>query len=194
MSVAEWAENKLYAEWLKTEPANRGDVEAKLYAAVKRHAQAVLWTKLNEAPDDLVASVGDAVITQLTKFRRKSKFSTWVQGIAQRKAKQYIRGKVRARKIFDEYTVVVESEEEDALDRRVGEITPSVSPDAEGEIAVTKFRENLSAEDAALLQHKEEGLKGKEIAQKMGTTVEAVDSRWARLKPRVKKIRPTRRK
>ena len=193
--MAEWAENKLYAKWLEAEPADRGDIEAKLYAAVKRHAQAVLWNKLDEAPDDLVASVAEAVITQLPKFQGKSKFSTWVQGIAQRKTKQYIRGKVRARKVFDEYTAVVEStaagesEDENSLDRRIGVITPSVSPQVEGEIAVKQFRESLSKEDATLLQHKEQGLASKDIAERTGSTVEAVDSRWARLKPWARNIR-----
>ncbi len=202
--MAEWPENKLYVQWLESAPADRWAVEEKLYPVVKRHVRSVLWNKLNEdPPDELVDKATAEVMTQLARFRRKCKFSTWVQEIAQRSAKQYIRGKVRARKVFDEYTAVIESDSDDALDSRAGEITPSVIPHLEGEIAVKEFRQSLSKEDAALLQHKEEGLESKEIAEKTESTVDAVYSRWARLKqgarnvplkPKPKKIRVRRRK
>jgi RNA polymerase sigma factor (sigma-70 family) len=192
--VAGQEENELYAKWLETAPANRGDVEAKLFAAIKRHGQAVLCKKLGEAPPDLVQAVVAAVMTQIRKFRGECKFSTWVQGIAHRKAKEYIRGKVRERRVFDEYVAVVESDLEDALEPRVGEITPSVLPQLDGDIAVRELFQSLSKEDGTLLRYKEEGRTSKEIAEAIGTTVEAVDSRWARLKPRVKNFRSTRRK
>jgi RNA polymerase sigma factor (sigma-70 family) len=192
--VAGQKENELYAKWLEADPAERRDVEAKLHAAVKRHAQAVLWNKLKEAPADLVDAIAVAVMTQLEKFRRGCKFSTWVDEIARRKAKEYIRGKVRARKVFDEYVAVVENDRDDYLKPRVGEIVPSVSPESEGKTAVQQFVESLSSEDRALLLNKFKGLKSKEIAEAMRTTVEAVDSRWASLKPRVKNLSPIRRK
>lgn len=186
-------ENELYAKWLETDAAERGDVEAKLCAAVSRHSQAVLWNKLGEAPPDLVQAVAAAVMTQIRDFRRECQFSTWVQEIAQRKAKEYIRGRVRARKVFDENVAVVERVSDDD-EPRVGEIIPSVSPQLEGEIAVKELFASLPNEDAALLRYKEAGLKSKEIAEAMGASVEAVDSRWARLKPKVKTFRSTRRK
>jgi RNA polymerase sigma factor (sigma-70 family) len=191
--VAGYEENDLYAKWLETDPAERGDVEAKLYSAVTRHGQAVLWKKLGEAPPDLVEAVAAAVMTGLREFRRECQFSTWVHEIAERKAKEYIRGRVRARKVFDEKVAVVESFSDDD-EPRVGEIIPSMSPQLEGEIAVKELFASLSDEDAALLRYKEAGLKSKEIAEVTGTTVEAVDSRWARLKPKLKTFRPTRRK
>lgn len=187
-------ENELYAKWLESDPAERGDVEARLCAAIGRHVQAVLWKALDEAPPDLVQAVTAAVMTKIGKFRRKSKFSTWVHAAAGRKAKEHIRGKVRARKVFDEYVAVVESDREDALEPRVGEVTPSVSPQLDGKIAVKEFLASLSGEDAALLRYKEEGLQSKKIAEAMGTTVDAVDSRWARLKPKAKSFLSTRRK
>jgi len=193
--VAKDEENELYAKWLETDPAERGDVEAKLCGAVSRHAQAVLWKKLGEAPPDLVEAVAAAVMTGLREFRRECRFSTWVHEIAERKAKEYIRGRVRARKVFDENVAVVEDHrDDDFLVSRVGEIIPSVSPQLEGEIAAKELLEGLPNEDAALLRHKLNGLKSKEIAEAMGTTVEAVDSRWARLRPKAEIFRSTRRK
>jgi RNA polymerase sigma factor (sigma-70 family) len=141
-----------------------------------------------------VQEITAGVMIQIGKFRRQSKFSTWVHEIAVRKAKQYIRGKVRARKVFDEYVAVVESHDDDFLQPRVGEIIPSVTPQLESKIAVKELQENLSKEDAAVLRYKQEGRTSKEIAEAMGTTVEAVDSRSARLKPRVKDFRSARRK
>jgi RNA polymerase sigma factor (sigma-70 family) len=194
--VAEHKENELFTRWLKADPADRPDVEAKLFAAVKSHGRAILWKKLNEVPSpELVEAVGVAVMTQMHGFRQECKFSTWVQEIAQRKAKEYIRGKVRRRKVFDEFVAVVEPDDgDDVLKPRVGEVIPTVSPQVEGEIAVKELLASLSKEDAALLRHKEKGLKSKEIAEAMGTTVEAVDSRLARLKPRLKDFRSPRRK
>jgi RNA polymerase sigma factor (sigma-70 family) len=193
--VAEQEENELYAKWLETAPANRGDVEAKLYVAVKKHAKAVLWKTLNESDHDLEETVTVAAMTQMRKFRQDCKFSTWVEEIARRKVKQHLRGKIRARKVFDEYIAVVESEsDDDDSGPRVGEITASVLPQLDGEIAVRELHERLSKEDCTLLRYKQEGRTSKEIAEAMGTTVEAVDSRWARLKPRVKNFRSTRRK
>lgn len=188
-------ENELYAQWLKTDPANRRDIEAKLYAAVKSHVQAVLWKLLNEPAPDLVHEAANAVMMQLGGFRQKSKFSTWVEGIARHKAKQYIRGKVRARKVFDEYVKVVEIRiEDDYAKPRAKEVVPTVFPQLDGEIRVHEFRKSLSQADAELLRYKEQGLKSKQIAERTGTTVEAVDSRWARLKPKLKKFHSTRRK
>ena len=192
--MAEQKENELYAKWLEADAANRDDIEARLCAAVKRHGQAVLSKELGETPPDLVDKITIAVMTQLRKFRRQCKFSTWVQEIAQRKAKEHIRGLLRARKVFDEYMTVAEDHPDDFLKPRAGTIVPSVSPHLEGEIAVKEILESLPEEDGTVLRHKLNGLKSKEIAEAMGTTVEAVDSRVARLKPRLKNRRFIRRK
>lgn len=51
-------ENELHQEWAKTAPETRYDVERRLAAAVKRHAQAVIRKKLNEPQlDDLLQGV-----------------------------------------------------------------------------------------------------------------------------------------
>lgn len=189
-------ENELYERWLATEPGNRGDIEERLYAAVRRHAQAVLWNQLNEPTPELADDVVNAVMIQLRKFRRDSKFSTWVEGIARLKAKQYIRGKVAARRVFDEYMAVVEDNpaNDDYGKSRVGQVTPIVLPQFDTAISARQLRESLGAEDAIFLQQKAEGLQSKEIAEATGSTVEAVDSRWARLKRRAKKFLGPRRK
>lgn len=193
--MAEWEENELFQQWLEADPASRGDIEPKLYAAVKRHAQAVLWKQLNEPTPDLLDEVANAVMTQLAEFRRDSKFSTWVEGIARRKAKQYIRGRVRARRVFDERVAVVESHSTDDYgEPHVREVTPSVVPTLDSEISAQQFRKGLSTEDAAVLRGKEEGMNSKDVAKAAGTTVEAVDSRRARLKRKARKFFAPRRK
>jgi DNA-directed RNA polymerase specialized sigma24 family protein len=151
LDVAKDEENDLYAKWLETDPAERGDVEAKLCGAVNRHTQAVLWKKLGEAPPDLIEAIAAAVMTGLGQFRRECQFSTWVHEIAERKAKECIRGRVRARKVFDEKVAVVESVSDNDDEPRVGEIIPSASPQLEGEIAVKELFASLSGGDAPCL-------------------------------------------
>ena len=183
--MGKWEENELYATWAQSEPANREEVEAKLCTAIKRHVQAVLVKTLKDVPPDLpelVDATVAATMIQLGDFRQKSKFSTWVEAIARQKAKEYIRGKIRARRVFDENVCVVESDREDDSEPRAEQISPSVLPQLDGEIAVKEFLGTLSNEDASLLGYKEKGLTSKQIAKAMGTSVSAINSRWARLK------------
>src|SRR5215471_14335264 len=91
-------ENELFAEWQKASPEAKPDIETKLAAAVQRHAQAIFQQTIDEPQlDDLVLFIVTAVITQLSKFRGDSKFSTWVQAISKRKANEYLRTKIRER-------------------------------------------------------------------------------------------------
>jgi RNA polymerase sigma factor (sigma-70 family) len=196
--VAAQGENELFAQWRKALPAERREVEAKLYAAVKGHARAVLWNTLGEAPDDLVEATVVAAMTGLARFRQESKFSTWVEGIARNQAAEHLRSKVSARRVFEDFAAIPEDkdrdDEEDSPKTHVGKAIPSVLPQIVGEIAVEEFRDSLSDEDAALLRYKQQGMTSKEIAIAMGTTVEAVDSRSARIKPKAKKVWSLRRK
>jgi len=187
-------ENELYQTWLATDGAERNDVEEQLSGAVQRHAQAVVWENLQETHPDSVQKIVLAVMTQLGAFRRESKFSTWVHAIAQHIVDEELRRRTRHRQVFDETKSVV-TDPHDEIENRARGVVPTIIPDFEGPIAFAEFSEGLSDEDAALLRYKRDGLSSKEAAERMGTTVEALDSRWARLKPKVaKEFRPGRRK
>ena len=185
-------ENEVYQQWLNAPEEERPDIETKLANKVKRHAQAVVWQMLGEDRPDLVEDITAAVMVEIGQFRHECKFSTWVQEIAQRKSLEERRKLGRERKVFDKNVeVVTDPHLEAEVDFGSAEVVPAVAPHSEEAIAFELFLAALPEEDAALLRYKREGLKSREIAERMGSTVEAVDSRWARLKPRVmKEFRP----
>jgi RNA polymerase sigma factor (sigma-70 family) len=195
-----WAEDEVYQKWLVTPEGERGDVRAQLAGAVGRHAQAVVWKRLGENHPGLVQDIVADVMIGLRNFRgdHNSKFSTWVHAVAENKVYEEIRRRKRYRAVFDETVAVVGNPHEDEgeePDNRVREVAPSINPDLEGPIAFAEFAGSLSDADAVLLQHKRAGLSSREAAERMGITVEAVDSRWARLKPKLgEEFRPVRRK
>jgi RNA polymerase sigma factor (sigma-70 family) len=181
-------ENEVYQKWLGTPEAERAEIEEQLCALVKKHAQAVVWNMLQENNPDLAQIIVAAVMTKPGAFRgeNNSKFSTWVHAIAENKVNEELRNRTHYRAVFDEKVAVVSDPDEES-DSHALEIVPAVSPDLVGPIAFAEFSDSLSHEDAALLRHKKEGLSSKEAAEKMGTTVEAIDSRWARLKPKLER-------
>jgi RNA polymerase sigma factor (sigma-70 family) len=131
-------------------------------------------------------------MTQLRDFRsdRGCKFSTWVHAIAKRKVFEEIRKRRRERKVFDKTIEVVPEphlEPDSDSSNHLREVVPTMLPNSEDAIAFEKVLATLPGKDAELLRCKYEGLTSKEIAEAMATTVDAVDSRWARLKPEVKK-------
>ncbi len=184
--ISELDENELYEEWWNTPEDQRPDVERRLFAAVRPHAQAVLWEKLGENNPDLTHDIVVAVVNQLADFRRECKFSTWVHEIASRKADEELRKRMRRRKVFDETKEVLD--ERHAEEGEVANaVYPSETPDFDSPIEFDQLCAKLPQEDAALLRYKNEGLSSEEIAAKMGIGQEAVDSRWARLKSKVRK-------
>jgi DNA-directed RNA polymerase specialized sigma24 family protein len=90
-------ENELYELWRKASEEERPALETQLYEAVKRHAQAVAWKKLGEIPRNLCDEIAGDVVRQLDAFRGDSKFSTWVQAIAQNHISGELRRRVRDR-------------------------------------------------------------------------------------------------
>ncbi len=180
-------ENELYEEWSKA--TDRREIEERLYRAVSRHAAAVVLTKFPEGHRDLVHNIASAVIGQLGRFRGESKFSTWVHEIASLKTKEALRAKIRYKRVFDETKIVVSGPEEDrgedpeaGASHRVYGIT---MPESDARIAFEELFDQLSEDEATLLQSKSEGFSSEEISTRLGIGREAVDSRWARLKKKL---------
>jgi RNA polymerase sigma factor (sigma-70 family) len=186
-------ENEVYRKWIEAPGGGfaGGELETKLASRVARHARAVVWEKLKEDQPELVQDVASAVMTRLRDFRsdRGCKFSTWVHGIAKRKVYEEIRRRRRERKVFDK-TIEVVPESRIELDgessNQLREVVPTTPPNSDA-IVFGQFFATLPRKDAALLRYKYEGLTSKEIAEKMGTGIDAVDCRWARLKQKAKK-------
>jgi RNA polymerase sigma factor (sigma-70 family) len=184
-------ENKLFEEWCGA--TDRRDVEQRLYRAASRHAAAVVRGKFPEGNPDLIHDIAIAVVGRLGEFNRESKFTTWVHAIAKKKTAEAARKLARRKKVFDLTKVVVadlgdktEQEGGDASEVR-NQVSALTRPDFDSPIALDQLSNHLPKEDAALLGYKREGLTSAEIAVKLGTSQEAVESRWERLKRSQKK-------
>jgi RNA polymerase sigma factor (sigma-70 family) len=184
-------ENELYEEWRAA--TDRRDVEKRLYSAVSRHATAVVLEKFPEGHRELAHDIASAVIGRLGRFRRQSKFSTWVHEIAVRKTIEALRKLARRKRVFDETKVVVADAGEKAEQEGGGpyevrnQVSAVTQPDLDSPIALDQLRSHLPEKDAALVIYKREGLTSAEIAAKLGTSQGAVESRWERLKRSQKK-------
>jgi RNA polymerase sigma-70 factor (ECF subfamily) len=178
-------ENELYKKWQDTDEKDRGQVEGPLSNALSKHAQAVVSEKLRESDPDLVQDVVVAVFQHLDRFRGHSQFTTWVHSIAQNKITDSVRRRVRRRQVFDDRKVVSDAP---PLSGEADVVCPTERPDdPDSRIAFTALLDGLSQESALLLSSKAEGFTSGEIGMKLGISAEAVDSRWARLKPVAKK-------
>jgi RNA polymerase sigma factor (sigma-70 family) len=182
------AENALYEVWHSSTTEQRHDVERRLFAAVTRHAKAVVFIKLQEKAPDLVANIAGDALRQLARgqFRGACLFSTWVQAIALRKINEEIRRRTRQRRVIDDRTSVDDLEKWTTVDLEEG--GEGVAYRSRQQIKLPNFDAKilldqvLSHEDKELVGLKHEGLSSEEIAAKIGISKEAVNSRWRRLK------------
>ena len=178
-------ENELYEQWRSAPEGKRRELEGKLLQKVLSHARAVVCETLHEWNPDIVQDAALAVWRGLSRFRRESKFSTWVHSIAKHKTYEEIRNRVRRRRIFDERKVVVANPGDDEESDRA--VYRTTLPNLEGPITLAELCEGLPEDAASLLRHKREGMGTDEIAAKMGIGQEAIASRWARLRRKLKK-------
>jgi RNA polymerase sigma factor (sigma-70 family) len=178
------SENETYEQWRSAPEGERWELEGRLFQQVVGHALAVVWTKLQEPNPDLAQEIALAVFRNLSNFKGESKFSTWVHAIGRNKVKELIRNRVRWRKIFEQNVLLRREEEEQEVNPTVIE-EAGEAPDFDTPILVDELCEGLSQRDALLLRCKYELMGSDEIAAILGTTREATDSRWARLRPKL---------
>jgi RNA polymerase sigma factor (sigma-70 family) len=179
-------ENELYEKWRNSTGAERSELEGRLFHAVVRHAQAVVWTSLREWNPDLAQEIALAAFRNLPRFRGDSKFSTWVHAIGRNKVRELLRNRTRWRKIFAQSPVFERQDKEREHDSNPLEFAGKM-PDFETQILVDELCEGLNRRDAILFRCKCEKMSSDEIATILGMTTEAVDSCWARLKLTLKK-------
>jgi RNA polymerase sigma factor (sigma-70 family) len=184
-------EDELYAQWCKASEKQKPDLEEKLFKEVLKHDTAVIWQKLGESNNDLAHDIASDTIKNLGKFREQSKFSTWVQGIANNQIKQELRRRKRSRRVFDEYSDVFE---------HVGDEKELTDPKASAAVLEMEdrrvregLRKQLSAEEYVLLECMCERVSTAGIAERLKITDDAVESRCRRLKKKLQKIYSTRR-
>jgi RNA polymerase sigma factor (sigma-70 family) len=174
-------ENEIYVQWQNAiDDEARGRTIKQLSKEVRRHGEAVVWEGLNEWNPDTVEKIVAAVVDNLPRFQGRSKFSTWVHAIGKNKVKEELRYRKNRRKDIDETARVEDSED--------GGRTPRHEvrrPDFDTPMLVDDLCKGLSEENTLLLQGKYEQMSSDEIGQLLGISADAVDSRWARLKPTI---------
>ena len=177
-----WPEDTVYEQYRNANERQRPALERELFHCVKRHAETAVYHKMGERIPDLVNEIVNSVFKRLVDFRGEAKFSTWVHRFALNKVKDEMRRRCRYRKVFDEKTTV-----DDADNNRLLNESPEdwfLSAD------VDRLREGLSRSEAILFDMQREGMEDSQIARMLGKTTEAVESRWRRLKSKIRKKHP----
>jgi RNA polymerase sigma factor (sigma-70 family) len=163
------SEDELYDRWTQASPEERPEIERQLYPKLMKHARAVVWMELEEENPDLVQEIVAAAM-RLDRFAGKSKFSTWVQGIAKNQIKEELRSRTRRRRVIDEN---VEFDEE-------GEIVGWEPLDHTIDMTLEELGEGLSDEEKVLYNAMLDGKEQNEIAAELGTlTTRTVAFTWA---------------
>jgi RNA polymerase sigma factor (sigma-70 family) len=140
---------------------------------------------MGERNPDLVHEIAKAAVRDLGSFRGASRFSTWVQGIAEKKIKAELRGRIRRRRVIDDRVRVDVAETEE--DEHPRWKHARIEPDLESPITLDQFAKVLSAQEKRLLLGMLEGKDRNELAQELRIGSEAVDSRRRRLTNKLRK-------
>ncbi len=171
-----WREDALYEEWKIASEEQRRPLEDRLCAAIKQHAETVVWTKLHENNPDLVQEIISAAVHGMGIFREQSQFSTWVEAIARNKVKQKLRARTRRRKVFDENAQL---EEEKLL--------AGLEPDFHSSIELSWLSRGLNRRERQVLQCMVEGLDQRDIAKRLGISPDAAEGARRRLRQKLQK-------
>jgi DNA-directed RNA polymerase specialized sigma24 family protein len=109
-----------------------------------------------------------------------------VHAIGRNKVRELIRNRRRWRRIFEQNALLQREEEEQEVSTGVVEEAGEM-PDFDTPILLREICSGLSKEEAVLVECKYEQMTSDEITVVLDITREAVDSRWARLRPKLQK-------
>jgi RNA polymerase sigma factor (sigma-70 family) len=177
-------ENERYEQWRDSPEEQKKELAGQLYGSVLRHAKAVIWLTIHEVQDNLASELAATVIMQLPRFKGEAKFSTWVHRIILNHCYQLIRQRKVAKKRF-----YVSEDLEDDINLK----------DSKAEAAFEGVEKALDSgrlehliralpkKDYVLLHCRLDEMTMAETALKLGDSEDAVESRWRRLKTRLKK-------
>jgi RNA polymerase sigma factor (sigma-70 family) len=149
----------------------------RLLAALRRHATAVCIKLMGYAPDDLLGDiVSKALLKQATHFNGRSRFSTWFHRLALNTAYDYVRKQRQRRErsfegLGERDFLRLVAPLEDALERR---------------LLLEKLRAELPPDEYDLVRRLAEGESLKEIARACHLKFRTLQTRWRRLKLRLR--------
>jgi RNA polymerase sigma factor CnrH len=182
-------ENELYAQWRDAAVEKKPELEKKLFNKLVDHSNGVIWQMMHERDPELEALArdiaSDAVKNlSLGRFSERSKFSTYVQGIAKNKINEEMERRIVRRNRFyvsknpEEDIELADSNAKDAFERV--EEGLDLAP-------LERLVQALPKKDHVLLDCVLNGMTMTEAAEKLGDTEDAAESRLRRLKTRLKK-------
>lgn len=188
-------ENEVYAALGRAKDENeRAVLENQLFREVKKRAGRRVWNKVMEPCSDLVQEVMLAVFRKLPEFRGDSKLSTFVTSITGNKLKEFGRERVYWRRFFQQRpNLALDDDKGDQFDEvfiKPSDLQLRVHEAEEyytRPILIGELCQNLSEEDKAVVRCKYEDMASIDAAQRLGVSIEAFDSRWARLKRSLRK-------
>jgi RNA polymerase sigma factor (sigma-70 family) len=177
-------ENEVYAQWRDASPEEKEVFERELFGNVHRHARAVIFQTIHQANKDLAHDITSTVITQLADFKGKSKFSTWVHRIILNHCYDYIRRTTVERERFyasenPQDDIRLKDDKAEGAFYRVDQAL-DLEP-------LKRLIEELPNKDYVLLDCRLDGLTIQEAATKLGDSEDAVESRWRRVRSRLRK-------
>jgi RNA polymerase sigma factor (sigma-70 family) len=163
-----------------------------LYRAVRDYADRFLGKFEGEYVPDLGKDIASDVLTQLDKFRRESKFSTWVGAIIKNHWRDHLEETVANRERFVEPRAVEYADGENSgalVDRETGD------PEAVSEgqdrldtcVLISELEQRIPERDKPLFEGiVKEGKTQLEVAQDLGLDPDALESRYRRLRTRLR--------
>lgn len=167
----------LYQRWRDAQTDDeRLEAEEQLFRAILKHAAAVIWQQLHEFNDALALNIAGDAVTRLSSFEGRSEISTWVHAIAKKQATQEKRLRARYRKVFNCNAVVTDIP---LGPNEVQEPAQRECPD--DWVALMRFRANLPEQSVRLLDGILAGKDQNVLADELGISAEAAQSRRRRL-------------
>ena len=167
-----WADDTAYEEYAQ-DRANPLTGKRFLHA-IKRHVACVVWNRLGNDDEDVVAEIVARIFTkEQTHFAGRSKFSTW----AHRIATNYCNSLLRKRYRYRELSL-------DNIPERDWRRLRAVN--AGGQFLLRKeLEEKLTGKERDLLKRKLDKESEKEIASAWSSTISSVRNRWYRLRQKL---------
>jgi RNA polymerase sigma factor (sigma-70 family) len=176
-------ENQLYDRWRNAPQEEKPRWEQQLYQRVVTHARAVVVSMLGEDDRDLPYDIASEVVLQLQSFQQKSKFSTYAHSIARNKVLQKKRDLARYRRTFVAYDDLKQKKPRSADPCDPSDFCdplPSIGP-------LIQLPDGLNQQERLLLKTMSQGGSVVDIAEGLGITISAAESRWRRLKNKLEK-------
>jgi RNA polymerase sigma-70 factor (ECF subfamily) len=159
--------------------AQKGDQEA--FAELYERFLPVVYKRVRyvvPAPDveDVTQEIFIAVINSLESFNQKSKFSTWLRTLVNRRVADYY----RKREAANSYSHIEITEVSERLVIEKGGTLPGTSQTDKRIILIDAMRELPGHYQEVLLLRFAEGLKFADVADQMGKSLEATKSLFRR--------------